>query len=174
MTTSSEPIIHRVGLGTDIHRLVPDRPLVLGGVAIDHPAGLAGHSDADAVLHAVTDAVLGAAGLPDIGELFSDRDPANRDADSATFLRQAVRLAEARGYRAACADVVIQAELPMLSRHKPAIRARIAKLLGLAEDRVSIKAKTGEGLDAVGRGEAIACLAIVGLTHRDAGARSTA
>jgi 2-C-methyl-D-erythritol 2,4-cyclodiphosphate synthase len=155
--------IIRVGLGTDIHRTVPGRPLVLGGVRVPHSHGLDGHSDADVVLHAVTDAILGAAGLPDIGELFPNTDSAYQDADSGELLRIAAKRVAERGFGIAYLDIVIQAEAPKLSAHKSAMRARIAKLLDVDVDRVNVKAKTGEGVDAVGRGEAIAAMAIVGL-----------
>jgi 2-C-methyl-D-erythritol 2,4-cyclodiphosphate synthase len=159
--------IERVGIGTDIHRLEPGGPLRLGGVDVPFDRRLSGHSDADVVLHAVTDAILGAAGLPDIGERFPDTDPRYLGADSRELLREVVADVAGRGYGVACADVVIHAERPKLAAHKPAIRRSVAELLGVPADRVSIKAKTNEGLDAVGRGEAVACTCVVGLARRD-------
>lgn len=153
--------MYRVGFGYDLHRTVPDRRLVLGGLTIPHTHGLAGHSDADIVLHAICDALLGAAGLGDIGELFPDTDPAHRDADSRMFVREALRRVRETGYELGNVDCVIHAEAPKLSPHKQAIRASIAELLDVSVARVSIKATTNEGLDAIGRGEAMACSATV-------------
>jgi 2-C-methyl-D-erythritol 2,4-cyclodiphosphate synthase len=150
-----------VGLGYDSHRFDPKRPLVLGGVRIDGAPGLAGHSDADAVLHAVTDAILGAAGLGDIGEQFPDTDPAYAGADSRVLLAKARDLAAGRGWRCVNCDVTVLAERPRLSGVKPAMAAAIAGLLGLGADAVSVKAKTNEGMGAIGRGEGIAVLAVV-------------
>lgn len=158
-------VIHRVGIGTDLHRLVPGRRLVLGHVFIEHDRGPLGHSDGDVVLHAVIDALVGAAGLPDIGEMFPDTDPAYKDADSAKLLQEALRAVGGRGFRPANVDLIVHAERPKLKSHKPAIRAELARLLDLPEEAVSVKAKTNEGVDAVGRGEAIACTAVVGLTR---------
>lgn len=160
----SEPLnIHRVGIGTDLHRTQPGRPLVLGGVTIESPFGLAGHSDADVVLHAVIDALLGAAGQPDIGELFPDTDPRYRGADSRALLKTALSRVRAAGYGVANVDIIIHAERPKLSAHKDAIRLSVSQLLDISGDRVGVKAKTGEGVDAVGRGEAIGCTAVAGL-----------
>lgn len=151
----------RIGLGYDSHRFVAGRPLVLGGVRIEHGQGLAGHSDADAVLHALTDALLGALAAGDIGELFPDTDPRWAGEDSATFVRQAVELARRQGWRVENADVTVLAERPKLSAHKPAMRERIAALLGVGAEAVSVKAKTNEQMGFVGRGEGIAALAVV-------------
>jgi 2-C-methyl-D-erythritol 2,4-cyclodiphosphate synthase len=161
--------IERVGIGTDIHRLEPGGPLRLGGVDIPFDRRLSGHSDADVVLHAVTDAILGAAGLPDIGERFPDTDSRYRGADSRGLLREVVADVVGRGFSIVCVDVVIHAERPKLATHKAVIRNAVAELLGVAEDRVSIKAKTNEGLDAVGRGEAAACTCVVGLARESGG-----
>jgi 2-C-methyl-D-erythritol 2,4-cyclodiphosphate synthase len=150
----------RVGLGHDTHRLVEGRPLILGGVRIDHARGLAGHSDADVVLHAVTDALLGAAGLGDIGDWYPDTDPANRDRDSAIFLTGALEQLNRAGWRVVNVDVTIFAQEPKLGPVKGQIRRRLAELLGLDESAVNVKAKTGEGVGAIGRAEAIGCQAI--------------
>lgn len=157
----------RVGAGHDSHRLVAGRPLILGGVRIDHPRGLEGHSDADVVLHAVTDSLLSAAALGDIGDLFPDTDPANKDADSSRFLLEAHRLIRERGWRIGNLAVTIFAEEPKLGLIKSTILSRIASLLKIADDAVSVQAKTGEGVGPVGRRESIECSAIV-LIERDA------
>ncbi|GMV98345.1 MAG: 2-C-methyl-D-erythritol 2,4-cyclodiphosphate synthase [Phycisphaerae bacterium] len=155
--------VHRVGIGTDLHRLAGGRRLVLGHVVIEHDVGPVGHSDGDVVLHAIIDALAGAAGLPDIGELFPDTDPAYRGADSAVLLEQALRMVAQRGFSAVNVDATIHLERPRLKPHKAAIRAEVARLMNLDPDAVSIKAKTNEGVDAVGRGEAVACTAVVAL-----------
>lgn len=155
--------ITRVGVGTDLHRLIAGGPLRLGGVDVAFDKKLAGHSDADVVLHAITDALCGAAGLPDIGEHFPDTDPHYKNSDSRQLLSKVVEEIYTAGYAVVNVDVTIHAERPKLSPHKQAIRESIATLLGLGADAVSVKAKTNEGVDAVGRGEAIACTAIVGL-----------
>lgn len=159
--------IHRVGIGTDMHRTEAGRPLILGGVRIECPFGLAGHSDADVVLHAVIDALLGAAAQPDIGELFPDTDPQYRGADSSRLLSVVMTRIESAGFAVVNVDVTIHAERPKLSAHKEAIRGSLSQLLGIPRERIGIKAKTGEGLDAVGRGEAISCTAVAGLATRD-------
>lgn len=151
----------RVGLGQDCHRLVDDRPLILGGVRIEHDRGLLGHSDADVLLHAITDAVLGAAGLGDIGEMFPDTDPKHRGADSGELLRTALAAATGQGWRVVNVDCTVAAERPKLSPHKAAIRRRVADLLGVAADAVNVKAKTGEKVGPVGREEAMTAEAVV-------------
>ena len=151
----------RVGFGYDSHRFAAGRPLVLGGVRVEHPAGLAGHSDADAVLHAVTDAILGAAGAGDIGEHFPDADPRWRNVDSAVFVLHAVALARKAGLRAANCDVTILCEAPRLSSYKAAMRAHLAELLGVGRAQVGVKAKTNEGMGWIGRGEGMAAYAVV-------------
>lgn len=161
--------MQRIGLGYDSHRFVAGRPLVLGGVRIAHERGLAGHSDADAVLHAITDAVLGAVGAGDIGELFADSDPQWRDADSSRFLHKAVSIAKQNGYVIGNCDVTVIAEVPKLSPHKQAMRQNIAALLGVDRQAVSVKAKTNEGMGFIGRGEGIACLAVVRLDSQAQG-----
>jgi len=159
--------IQRVGIGTDLHRLESGDGLRLGGVTIPFDRRATGHSDGDVVLHAVIDAICGAAGLPDIGEHFPDTDPRYKNADSRTLLRAVVEEMTELGYAVVNVDVVVHAERPRLSPHKLTIRQSVAGLVGLPVERISIKAKTNEGADAVGRGEAIACTAIVGLTVQD-------
>jgi len=151
----------RVGIGHDTHRLVEDRPLILGGLRIEHPRGLAGHSDADVVCHAVADALLGAAALGDIGEHYPDDDPQWRDLDSARLLAEVVDRVGREGWRPVNCDVIVHAQAPKLGPHKATIRANLARLLGLSETAVNVKAKTGEHVGPVGRGEAIACHAVV-------------
>ncbi len=162
----SERLVHRVGIGTDLHRLERGGPLRIGGIDIPFDHHLAGHSDADVVLHAVADALLGAAGLPDIGERYPDTDPAWRGADSRTLLGEVVADLHRRGMSIVNVDLVIQAQRPKLSSHKPAIGTALSALLEVSADCIAVKAKTNEGLDAVGRGEAISCIAIVGLNAK--------
>ena len=157
----------RVGIGFDVHRLVEGRRLVLGGVEIDSPVGLAGHSDADVVLHAITDAILGAAGLGDIGEHFPDTDPTWKDADSAAFVQHAVKLADQWGLKVGNVDVNIIADQPRLGPTKKSIRHRVSELLGLDPDQVNIKARTMEGLGPIGESQAIAAQAVVTLTSTE-------
>jgi len=151
----------RVGLGQDCHRLSAGRRLVLGGVPIEHERGLDGHSDADVLLHAITDAILGAAGLGDIGELFPDTDAAHKDANSAKLLEAARRKATDLGWHVVNLDCTIAAERPKLSPHKPAIRERIAAILDVSSDVINVKAKTGEKVGPVGREEAMTAEVIV-------------
>ncbi len=151
----------RVGIGHDTHRLVSGRPLWLGGVRIDHPCGLFGHSDADVVLHAVTDALLGAAGLGDIGDAYPDTDPAYKDCNSDVFVRETLARLNQAGWRLVNVDVIIFAQEPKLGPIKADIRCHLAGLLGLSQDAVNIKAKTGEKVGAIGRAEAIGCQAVV-------------
>ena len=153
----------RIGIGFDIHRLVEGRRLILGGVAVDAPVGLAGHSDGDVVLHALTDAILGAAGLGDIGEHFPDTDPAWQGADSAVFVERAVRLAGEAGLYVGNVDLNVIAERPRLGPTKHAIRDRLAELLGLPTDRIGVKARTMERLGPIGEGQAIAAQVVVTL-----------
>ena len=155
----------RVGLGHDTHRLEEGRPLLLGGVRVPYPRGLAGHSDADVVLHAVTDALLGAAGLGDIGDAYPDTDPANRDRDSRFFLEDSLARLNQAGWRVVNVDVTVFAQEPKLGPVKGQIRARLAELLGVGADRVNVKAKTGEKVGHIGRGEALACQ-VVALIER--------
>ena len=151
----------RVGLGHDTHRLEEGRPLLLGGVRVPYPRGLAGHSDADVVLHAVTDALLGAAGLGDIGDAYPDTDPAWRDADSRRFLAETLRRLNQDGWSVVNLDVTVFAQEPKLGPVKAAIRRSLAELLGVDEGAVNVKAKTGEKVGHIGRAEAIACQAVV-------------
>ncbi len=151
----------RVGLGHDTHRLVEGRPLILGGVRIEHPRGLLGHSDADVVCHAVVDAILGAAGLGDIGDHYPDTDPQWRGADSTRLLTDVVERVRKLGWSIVNCDVIIHAQEPKLTPHKPAIRASLARLLGVELASVNVKAKTGEHVGPVGRGEAVVCEAVV-------------
>ena len=153
----------RTGIGYDSHRLTPPGPLVLGGVRIPYGMGLSGHSDGDAVCHAVTDAVLGAAAAGDIGEMFSDRDPANRGRDSVEMLRLAVARVQGAGFRVVQVDVTIIAEAPRMLEHRAAMAERLATALGIAGRDVSVKAKTNEGMGWIGRGEGIACIAVATL-----------
>lgn len=149
------------GIGWDVHRLVPGRPLVLGGVRIEHDRGPEGHSDADVLTHAVIDALLGAAGLGDIGEHFPDTDESFRDADSLALLRDVVALLAGR--EVLHVDVSVLLEKPKLAPHKRAIREALADALGVAPDRVNVKATTGERLGFVGREEGVAALAVATL-----------
>jgi 2-C-methyl-D-erythritol 2,4-cyclodiphosphate synthase len=151
----------RVGIGYDIHRLVPGRRLVLGGVEVPSPLGLAGHSDGDALAHAVVDALLGAGALGDIGQHFPPGDPTYRDADSLSLLRAAVELVRRAGWLAHNLDATVVCERPRLAPFLPAMRTALAEILGIAPTAVSVKAKTNEGLDAAGRGEAIAAQAVI-------------
>jgi 2-C-methyl-D-erythritol 2,4-cyclodiphosphate synthase len=154
----------RVGIGYDSHRFAPDRRLVLGGVVIPHAAGLAGHSDADAVAHAVTDALLGAAALGDIGTYFPPDDERWREADSMALLARAVDLVAGAGLRPMNVDITVICEAPAIRPHADAMRARLAEVLGLDVGAVSVKGKSNEGMGWVGRGEGIAALAVVSVT----------
>ena len=155
------PLPLAVGQGYDVHRLVADRPLVLGGVRIPHDRGLGGHSDADALCHALADAVLGAAGLGDIGQHFPPDDPAFAGADSLELLKHCVALAAQHRWRPAQADCLVIAERPRLAPHVPAMRQRLAAALSLDPERVNVKAGTNEGLGSLGREEGIAAQAVV-------------
>ena len=157
---------NRIGIGYDIHRFVKGRKLVLGGIAIPHPKGLDGHSDADVVLHAISDALLGAAGKGDIGEHFSNTDKQYKDISSLILLGRVYALVSQEGYQVGNVDVVIQAEEPNLKSYKPRMRAAIAKALRIDESFVNIKATTNEGLGAIGEGRGIAAFAAVMLTRQ--------
>ncbi|MEO7137267.1 MAG: 2-C-methyl-D-erythritol 2,4-cyclodiphosphate synthase [Gemmatimonadales bacterium] len=156
----------RVGIGYDSHRFVEGRPLILGGVTIPYARGLAGHSDADAVAHALTDAILGAAAAGDIGQLFPDTDPQWKDADSMELLRSAHDLVRGRGYALAQADLTIISEQPKLGPHLGTMAAALTARLGAPPGSVSLKAKTNEGMGFIGRGEGIAVIAVATLEER--------
>jgi len=161
----------RIGHGYDLHRLEPvapdgaGRPFVLAGVPFDHPCGPVGHSDGDALLHAVTDAILGALGDPDIGQLFADTDPAHDGADSAVFLRHAVARMRQTGYHLANLDATVVCERPKLGPSKDAMLDNLASILGCERARVNLKGKTHEQVDAIGEGRAIEVHAVVLLTR---------
>lgn len=157
--------MNRTGIGYDSHRFAPGGPLVLGGIAIPGDVHLHGHSDGDAIAHAVTDAVLGAAALGDIGEMFADTDAANKGRDSIEMLSHAVARIRAAGWIVGQVDVVVIAESPKIAPHRDAMRARIAASLGVDISDVSIKGKTNEGMGFIGRGEGIACFATATLVH---------
>ena len=153
----------RIGLGEDTHRLEPGGPLRIGGIDVPHDKHAVGHSDADVLLHAVTDALLGAAGLPDIGELFPNTDPANAGRDSAEMLSLAYQRVQQAGYQLANLDCVVAAQQPKLSPYKDGIRHAIAGILGVNPTQIGVKAKTGEAVGPVGREEAIEarCVALI-------------
>jgi 2-C-methyl-D-erythritol 2,4-cyclodiphosphate synthase len=151
----------RIGIGHDMHRLVEGRPLVLGGVLIDAERGAEGHSDGDALCHALADAILGALGEGDLGAHFPDSDPQWKDADSIQLLTQVVWLMRERGFQIVNSDATIMLERPKLRGHIAEMRGTLAGVLNVENGCVSVKAKTGEGLDAVGRGEAVTVQAIV-------------
>ncbi|HJP40976.1 MAG TPA: 2-C-methyl-D-erythritol 2,4-cyclodiphosphate synthase [Dehalococcoidia bacterium] len=151
----------RIGIGEDIHRVDEERALVIGGVIIEEGPGLAGHSDADVLLHAITDAVLGAAALGDIGSHFPPSDPAHAEANSADLLRRAAGMALERGWRVSNIDSTVHTELPRLRPYVTTIEDRIAAIAGTERNNVSVKAKSAEGLDSVGRGEAMRAVAVV-------------
>ncbi len=150
----------RTGIGYDVHRFEDGRPLVLGGVRIEHPRGLAGHSDADVLLHAIMDALLGAAALGDIGHHFPPSDDRFRDADSLQLLAQVAKLLDNEGYSVVNVDATVIAEAPRLAPHVEDMRWRIALWLAVEEEAISIKATTNEGLGTIGRGEGMAAMAV--------------
>ena len=150
----------RIGEGWDVHALVPGRPLVIGGVTIPHPVGLLGHSDADVLLHALTDAVLGAAGLGDIGSHFPDTDAAFYGANSARLLAEAVRRVREAGWQVGNVDCTVIAQAPRLAPHREAMRSAIALAIGIDVERVNVKAKTAEKLGPVGQGQSIEARAV--------------
>ena len=150
----------RTGLGFDVHRLVEGRPCLLGGVELPHPKGPEGHSDGDAVLHAICDALLGAAGLDDLGTRFPDTDPEWKDAESSDLLRASVAALSEAGWRVENIDVVVATEGPRIAPHRAEMRARIAELVGIEADAVNVKGKTLEGLGALAGGAGVAVQAI--------------
>ena len=155
----------RIGEGWDVHALVPGRKLILGGIEIPHTSGLLGHSDADVLLHAITDAVLGAAGLGDIGRHFPDTDAQFKGADSSVLLAEAVRRVRERGWELVNVDSTIVAQAPKLAPHMAAINASVAQALGVATDQVNVKAKTAEKLGPVGMGQSMEARAVA-LLHK--------
>lgn len=159
--SSHDPAGFRVGSGHDTHRLAVGYPLFLGGIAVPFTKGLVGHSDADVVLHAVTDALLGAAGLGDIGDAYPDTDPQWKGANSQVFLHGALDRLNQRGWKPVNLDVTVFAQEPKLGPVKAAIRENLARLTGLPIDCVNVKAKTGEQVGHIGRGEAIGCSVVV-------------
>lgn len=158
---------HRVGIGHDTHRLASGGPLVLGGLELDHDRHAVGHSDADVLLHAVTDALLGAASLGDIGELFPDTDEQNRGKASSEMLQAAVSRVRTKGFEITNLDCIVFAQRPKLSRHKLAIRDKIAKILGINSELVGVKAKTGESVGPIGKEEAISAQCVALLTKAE-------
>ena len=150
----------RIGEGWDVHALVPGRKLMLGGVNVPHTAGLLGHSDADVLLHAITDAVLGAAGLGDIGRHFPDTDPQFKGVDSSVLLAEAIRRVRQQGWELVNVDSTIVAQAPKLAPHMSDIQAGVAKALGVAPDQVNVKAKTAEKLGPVGQGQSMEARAV--------------
>ncbi len=155
------PMNLRIGEGWDVHALVPGRRLMLGGLEIPHTHGLLGHSDADVLLHAITDAVLGAAGLGDIGRLFPDDDPTHRGADSAVLLREAMSRVREQGWQVLNLDCTVVAQAPRLAGHMPAMVQRVADCLSISAAQVNVKAKTAERLGPVGQGHSIESRAVV-------------
>jgi len=165
--SSGEPAeVHRVGIGYDSHRFAPGRPLILGGVPIESDVGLEGHSDADAVCHAITDAILGAAGIGDIGEMFPDNDPANKDRNSIEMLASAVERVTGAGYSVGNVDVTVIAEAPRLAPQRDRIKSRLAVALGVDSSVVSVKGKSNEGMGWIGRREGLACIAVATLIRK--------
>lgn len=160
----------RVGIGYDSHRFADGGPLVLGGVSLPVGYHLAGHSDGDAIAHAVTDALLGAVAAGDIGQLFPDTDPRHRGRDSLDMLREAVARIQALGWRVENVDASVVAEKPRVAEHRAAMTNALAAALGTSLDRVSVKGKTNEGMGWIGRGEGLACIAVVGLVRERRGA----
>ncbi len=157
----------RVGIGHDTHRLGPEGPLRLGGVNIPHDKHLIGHSDADVLLHAIVDALLGAAALGDVGQMFPDTDPDNRGRDSGEMLQAACEAVAAVGWRIVNVDCIVHAQRPRLLPHRQAIRLRIAELLGIDPERVGLQGKTGEQIGPIGREEAIAAQCVTLLARRE-------
>jgi 2-C-methyl-D-erythritol 2,4-cyclodiphosphate synthase len=156
----------RTGIGYDSHRLAAPGPLVLGGVRIPFDRGLQGHSDGDAVCHAITDAILGAAAAGDIGSMFPDTDPANKGRDSVEMLELAVERLRQVGFRVVHVDVTVIAEAPKIMPHREMMVQRLARALDVGHANVSIKGKTNEGMGWIGRGEGIACIAVATLSHQ--------
>ena len=150
----------RIGHGYDIHHLIEGRTLIIGGQRIDYPKGLLGHSDGDVVCHAIIDAILGALALPDIGQAFPDKDPRFLGADSCHLLRTVLEQIRSQGYQIGNIDTTIVAQSPLLAPYISAMRSHLASICGTEPQNISVKAKTNEGLDSIGRSEAIACYAV--------------
>jgi 2-C-methyl-D-erythritol 2,4-cyclodiphosphate synthase len=163
MTGHTAPVT-RTGIGYDSHRFSPGGPLILGGIRLPYDFSLSGHSDGDAIAHALTDAVLGAAGLGDIGEMFPDDDPTNRGANSLEMLRAAVRRIHQKGWRVVNADVTVVTETPRIGPHRDAMRASLAEALGITMADVMVKGKSNERLGWIGRGEGLAVIAVASVT----------
>lgn len=164
------PFDLRIGLGFDLHRLEPGRPCILGGIELPHPAGPAGHSDGDAVLHALCDALTGAAGLDDLGTQFRDHDPAHAGRDSTEFLQEIMQQLRQAGWAVVNVDVVIATEGPRIAPHRAAMRARMGELLGIDTGRVNVKGKSLEGIGALAGGTGVAVHATCLLAPRPSGA----
>ena len=163
-TSDSKRSVTRVGIGYDSHRFEAPGPLILGGVPIPFDMHLHGHSDGDAAAHAITDAILGAAGAGDIGEMFSDRDPANAGKDSLEMLSAAVERIASKGWTVQQVDVTVVAERPKILSLREMMKARLGRALGISPEDVSVKGKTNEGMGWIGRGEGIACIAVATIT----------
>lgn len=159
----------RIGFGYDVHRLVEGRPLIIGGCRIPHPFGLLGHSDADVLIHAVMDAILGALAMGDIGQHFPDSDPDYKDADSLELLKKVMAWTKEKGFLLNNLDTTVVAQEPKLSPHIPDMKQKLSEILDLSADRLNIKATTSEGLGFTGRKEGIAAYAVVSLVARDVG-----
>ena len=159
----------RIGQGIDFHRLIEDqnRPLMLGGVEIPGQLALKGHSDADVILHAITDAILGALALGDLGEFFPDTDPALKDADSSVLLATVLKEMNSRGYRVNNVDLTVMGERPKLAPHRSMIKKKVASLLAIAEESTGIKATTTEKMGFLGRAEGLGCMAVILLAKQD-------
>ncbi|HUF29283.1 MAG TPA: 2-C-methyl-D-erythritol 2,4-cyclodiphosphate synthase [Gemmatimonadaceae bacterium] len=157
------PLFARTGIGFDSHRFVPGKFLMLGGVSIPSSVSLIGHSDADAVAHALIDAILGGAAAGDIGEMFPDTDDENAGRDSIQMLKEAIELVRERGFIVHQADISVIAETPAIAPHRDAMRSRLAEAMGISAEAISIKGKTNEGMGWIGRGEGLACIAVASL-----------
>ncbi len=162
------PVSARTGIGYDSHRFAPGGPMRLGGIDVPSAVVLVGHSDGDAICHALTDAILGAAAAGDIGQMFADTDPANRGRDSIEMLQAALAKVGAMGWQVLNVDVTVVAEQPKIGPHRDSIRRRLAEALGVDVSAVSVKGKTNEGMGWIGRGEGLACIAVATLTLRQA------
>ena len=157
----------RVGIGFDAHRLVKGRPLIIGGVRIPYDLGLSGHSDADVLIHAIIDGILGALAMGDIGIHFPDDDPAYKDIDSAILLRRVMELVKKEGYRINNLDNTIVAEMPKLTPHIPGMKERLSSILEILPGQINIKASTTEGMGVCGRGEGISAISVVSVVKAD-------